>query len=356
MKKYILPSNVNWYRANMHCHSNISDGSFTPDKIKKVYKEMGYSIVAFTDHDILLDHSYLNDDSFLAITSSEYTVYADGTYYPKLYNGEFENEQAKIDDDWRRSKVMHLNIYSKDPHNEFQVAADEYSLWPQRGKWRNTGKCDGYHRSFSAESINEAIRRLNKAGFFVQLNHPNWSLNEHDDYINLKGLWSVEIFNYANERLTGAEYCPYIYDDMVRNGMYNLKCTMGDDNHNSGGETELCFGGSTFFGATELTYDNIIECMENGNFYCASGKNPPQIKALYVEDNIIKVDCSSATDVFITGYSRRFRHVSGEGITHAEFRLRPEDVFFRITVRDKYGNNAHTNYYNVKDFYEEINK
>ena len=83
-----------------------------------------YSIVAYTDHDILLDHSYLNDDSFLAITSSEYTVYADGTYYPKLYDGAFEDEKARADDEWRRSKAMHLCIYSKNPHNSFHPATD----------------------------------------------------------------------------------------------------------------------------------------------------------------------------------------------------------------------------------------
>jgi hypothetical protein len=55
----------------------------------------------------------------------------------------------------------------------------------------------------------------------------------------------------------------------------------------------------------------------------------------------------------INGYCRRYRNVSGENITHAEFTLRPEDVLFRITVRDKFGNNAHTHYYKVEDFYEE---
>jgi hypothetical protein len=101
------------------------------------------------------------------------------------------------------------------------------------------------------------------------------------------------------------------------------------------------------------TYEKIIDSMENGNFYCASGKNPPAINALYVEDNVIKIDCSPAADIFINGYCRGFRHINGEDITHAEFRLRPEDIFFRITVRDKFGNNAHTHYYKVEDFYKE---
>ena len=346
MKKYIISPELNWYRANMHCHSNISDGSLTPDKIKEEYKKRGYSIVAYTDHEILLDHSDLDDEEFLTLTSSEYSMTEDEPSFKSLR----ENDT----DTWRRRKTYHMCIYSKDQHNEFQPAADEPSLWPQNGKWRGQGKCDGYHREYTKERLNETIRRCNEAGFLVQLNHPNWSLNEREDYMGIEGLWSLEILNYATERLTGGEYCPYIYDDMVRNGMYNLYCTMGDDNHNRGGSLVASFGGSTFFGAKELKYDQIIEAMENGTFYCASGKNPPQIKALYVEDNIIKIDCTEASDVFLAGYSRAWRNVSSdEGITHAEFPLDKNDIMFRITVRDKYGNNAHTHYYKVDDYFEE---
>jgi len=346
MKKYIISPELNWYRANMHCHTNISDGSFSPEKVKEEYKKMGYSIVAYTDHEILLDHSDLNDDEFMALTSSEYSITEGVPSVPDY--GEFPIG------DWRKKKTIHMCIYSKDPHNEFQPAADDGSFaWIQKGKYVGLGKCDGYRREYTLESINETIKRCNDAGFFVQLNHPNWSLNEREDYINLKGLWSLEILNYATERLTGSEYCPYIYDDMVRNGMHNLYCSMGDDNHNRGGSLVASFGGSTFFGAKELKYDQIIEAMENGTFYCASGKNPPKINALYVEDNVIKVDCSSASDVFLNGFGRAFRNISGEDITHAEFPLWKEDNIFRITVRDKYGNNAHTHYYKVSDFYEE---
>jgi len=69
-------------------------------------------------------------------------------------------------------------------------------------------------------------------------------------------------------------------------------------------------------------------------------------------DNIIKVDCSPATDVIVTGLGRSFRpyNTDGNEVTHAEFRLEPQDIMFRVTVRDKYGNNAHTHYYKVDDF------
>ena len=345
MKKYILPDGLNWYRANMHCHTTCSDGTLTPEEVKEAYKNMGYSIVAYTDHEILLDHSDLNDEDFLAITSSEYSMNEAVPSFPKLSEGMY---------DWQRKKVYHMNIFSSDPHNVFQPAAHEDSIkWAENGKYVGTGKCDGYVRQYSKESINEVIRRCNEAGFLVQLNHPNWSLNEKEDYTGIEGLWSLEILNYATECISGAEYCPYIYDHMVRSGKNrNLFCNMGDDNHNRGGSFDHSFGGSTIIGAKELKYDQVMAALEKGEFYCASGKNPPKINALYVEDNVLKVDCSPATDVFVTGMGRNFRYANtnGEEITHAEFKLDPQDVMFRVTVRDKYNNNAHTHFYTVTDY------
>ena len=67
MKKYLLPENGTFYKANLHCHSVCSDGMFTPEELKTVYKGMGYSVLAITDHDILVAHDYLNDEEFITL-------------------------------------------------------------------------------------------------------------------------------------------------------------------------------------------------------------------------------------------------------------------------------------------------
>ena len=50
MRKYLLPEQGKFYRANLHCHTTVSDGKTTPEETKQFYKDEGYSIIAFTDH------------------------------------------------------------------------------------------------------------------------------------------------------------------------------------------------------------------------------------------------------------------------------------------------------------------
>ena len=63
MKTYLLPENGTFYKANLHCHTTISDGRMTPEEVKNAYKEQGYSIVAYTDHDVFIPHPELCEES-----------------------------------------------------------------------------------------------------------------------------------------------------------------------------------------------------------------------------------------------------------------------------------------------------
>ena len=67
MKKYLLPHGTNAYKANLHAHTNISDGALTSEQVKDLYKSNGYSVVAYTDHDLLIPHDELTDKDFLAL-------------------------------------------------------------------------------------------------------------------------------------------------------------------------------------------------------------------------------------------------------------------------------------------------
>ena len=93
MRKYLLPKEGNFYKANLHMHTTISDGHMTVEETKKAYMDKGYSIVAFTDHELMVPHNDLSDENFLAITSTEIII------------------DNRIEKDWSFNKTYHLNLY-----------------------------------------------------------------------------------------------------------------------------------------------------------------------------------------------------------------------------------------------------
>ena len=82
MRKYLLPETGTFFKANLHCHTTVSDGDMTPQDVKDDYTAQGYSVVAFTDHDVMLPHRELNDEKFLALNGFEIEAYYDEAYDP----------------------------------------------------------------------------------------------------------------------------------------------------------------------------------------------------------------------------------------------------------------------------------
>ena len=102
MKKYLLPKNGQFYKANLHCHTTVSDGKLSPAEIKDAYKSHGYSIVAYTDHDIMIPHDELNDEGFLALHGYEMEATAQGQAF-------------------KFRKTCHMCLIALDPDNLKQV-------------------------------------------------------------------------------------------------------------------------------------------------------------------------------------------------------------------------------------------
>ena len=82
-KIYLLSEKKNRYKANLHCHSTVSDGCYTPEQLKRIYKERGYAILAITDHEVLVPHNELSDDDFLLLPGYELQTFGD-KHLPKL--------------------------------------------------------------------------------------------------------------------------------------------------------------------------------------------------------------------------------------------------------------------------------
>ena len=92
----IFPKGKQQFKVNLHAHTNVSDGKFSPEEVKAIYKAEGYDAVAFTDHRKCVPHPELNDESFVALTGVELDFW--------------ETEETGA-----LSKAIHINAIAFDP-------------------------------------------------------------------------------------------------------------------------------------------------------------------------------------------------------------------------------------------------
>jgi len=304
-RKYLISNEGNWYKANMHCHTTVSDGKYTPAEIKELYKSHGYSIVAFSDHDILVPHPDLKDDEFLPITAIEPGVAYDVT-------------------EWRK-QAYHLNFYSKDENRDYLF---------------------DYEKIHTVENVNAIIAKGNAEGFLVQYNHPRWSQHESGSFTELKGLWGFEIFNTGCEVEYANGYGDEEYNQIMRRDQ-SVVPVAGDDNHNwtdYDGPYSDSFGGFTMIKAKDLKYDTVINAMIDGQLYASTG---PIIKSLYVENGEIHVETEPCCAVILRAQNRYHKAIRAldDSLTHSVFEIKDEYAFVRFEVIDTHNNKAITKAY-----------
>lgn len=334
MKKILFKAE-NMYKANLHCHTTISDGALTVEEIKEAYKNRDYSIVAFTDHRVLKVHSNLNDDSFLAINALEVDI-----------NEKYE--EGKAGKSWSNFKTYHLNLYAT------KTDMTETPPLPTMDY-------------FNLDAINKYIQDRRNEGFLVCYNHPYWSMQDFSDYGGLKGLFAMEIYNHGCEMAGYDGYHPRAYDEMLRVlaqskdiGRPSLYCVSADDNHNKNSldsPNSDSFGGFVMINSPKLEYECVMQALKQGDFYSSQG---PQIYEIAIlRDNKgkdrLNVKCSDAKliIVYTEGRKRYIKHAEGENLMQeAEFTL-TGDKYIRVTVRDRDGKDANSNAFWIDRINEE---
>lgn len=331
MRKYLLPQNGIFHKANLHAHSTGSDGIWTPEQMKSEFKKHGYDILCITEHEILCDYTYLSDEDFVFINGYEMSI------------NEAEGEK------WSQHKCVHLNLYSKTPDNK-TVCYDPDSVWfmskEDAVKVPHIGEF--YKKKFSTDGINDVISIANDNGYICCLNHPGWSLLNFSDYKDYNGLFAVEVYNtdcvdYGWNDDFGA------YESLVANGK-RIFPHMADDNHNPAdkGYGFGSFGGFDMIKTVNFTYDEIVNALARGDFYCSQS---PLIYDLYVEDNVVHIKTSAAVKITMSTGIRAVRSIAGKTpIYEAEFEIKDIYKFIRFTVTDENGKRALTRAYYIDEW------
>ena len=333
MKEYLLPPTGQFYKANLHCHTTVSDGRLTPAEVKELYRSLGYSIVAYTDHQILIPHPELADETFLP-----------------LYGYEDDVTEAAA---WPQAKTCHLCFIARDPENWIQPCFDPAHVRcghaPEHlAQARYDTMKPPYERRYTPECINDIIRQGVAGGYFVTYNHPTWSLEEYPQYMAYEGMHAMEIVNGSCEAGGYLDYNPRVYDDMLRGGK-RLFAVAADDNHNvHPADSRYSDSGVGFvmIKAERLEYRAVMDALFRGDFYASEG---PEIHALWKEDGRVHIECGPADRVILTTGTRDSHIVLAEGtpLTAAEFAIPANCGYFRLTVVDERGRHADTQAYFV---------
>ncbi len=332
MKKYLLPRDGSFYKANLHCHSTLSDGQMTPEELKAHYKGMGYSVLAITDHDIMVPHPELNDEAFLILTGYELEA----------------NEET--DKPWASTRSCHMCLIALEETSTRQVCwhPDKYLFGhsaEHKDKIAIDAETSPYIRHYSGEGVSDMMRIGREKGFFVTYNHPTWSLEDYSQYMSYHHMHAMEICNYGCVVEGYHEYNPRVYDDMLRGGK-RIFCIGADDNH-SGCDTG---GAWVMIKAERLSYRTITQALGKGHFYASQG---PEIHALWVEDGHISVETAPCREIVFTTGNRnalRLRAEPGKPLTGGSFALEDGMGYVRVTVMDENGRFADSNAY----FLDEI--
>ena len=261
MRTYLLPPEGNLYKANLHCHTTVSDGAFSPAEIKALYQSRGYHAVAFTDHQVCVPHPELNDENFVALTGIE-IAYGIG-----------------------KSTSIHACGIARDPQTQLEHP--------------NTIEND-------IQKLNAGIALLNEKNFITTLNHPRWSGLSPEDVAAIEGYSNMEVVNGYELMLDGYGDSSAVYEAQLRAGR-RIRPFAADDSHHSslpGAPGYEFFQGFTMLKAPALTYSDLIDALDGGAFYASTG---PIIENLWLEDGILHLECSPVRGVYVHGSLYRHR-------------------------------------------------
>lgn len=331
MRQYFISKTQRQYKANLHCHTTVSDGSLTPEEAKAAYQSAGYDILAITDHEVPKSYAHMTEPDFLMLTGYEAFIRPNPNYVYDPYNVE-----------------VHLNFFAKDPLNETVICYNQAS-----NKFFSKNNIDPdamrragseRQREYSVPYVNEFIRTAVENGYLVSYNHPVWSMEDEERILAYENIFSLEIENYGSHLSNHMEYSGALYDKMLRRRK-QVFCHGGDDNHNYkpfGDPACDSFGAWTMILADSLTYPAVIDAMEQGKMYASAG---PRIDELSIEDGVVHVECSPAREIILFSGSKAPKFIiapKGETITSADLPLDTIAPYFRVAVVDEQSHTAST--------------
>jgi len=285
----------NWYKGNLHTHTNNSDGELSPEEVLEGYKKHNYDFLAITDHNKVTEVEGYCQKDFLLLPGIEIDV-----------------DKSSLETPYH---LVGINI-----KKEIEVP-----LGPEARQQMK---------------VQQGIDFLKeKNGCMVILAHPYWSGLTMEELFSLEGQLGIEIYNFAALRGVGKGLSSVHWDALLAEGKLSWGFAV-DDAHFR--HTDA-YRGWIIVKAPALNKESIISSVRKGFFYSSSG---PKIKEVGFDGRRAYIHVSPVKVInFIcdNAQGRSIWEEDGKEFCESEFELKGEEKYLRIECIDKNGESAWTN-------------
>ena len=234
---FVAAVHAAWYKGQLHCHSNKSDGSLSPEALVSLYQGYGYHFVVVTDHNQVTNTTAYRTSTFLTLPGAEL-------------------------DDEMHVPMVHLNAIN--------VQATSLSA---------AGR---------APTMQDLINLAIDNGAIPQLNHPDWSNFAPPRVLLYPTLALMEVIQPSDE----LAYDASVWDAALSGGQ-QIYGTGTDDLHGSNGNRAWIV-----VQASSLTIPNVVTAIRSGNFYASQG---PTITEITMSGRTLSVTSSNGAQVQFVG-------------------------------------------------------
>ena len=285
-----------FYKGNIHTHSTVSDGHLTLADVCRVYQSAGYDFLSITDHFMkAFDYAMADTREF---RTADFTT---------IIGAELHTGRTELDELWHILAVGLPLDFAPYPEGETgaQVAA-----------------------------------RAMAAGAFVAAAHPNWYNLTENDVMALGDVHAIEVYNGTSADHNDKPDSWYMLDVLTARGRRYSACAT-DDAHFTPHRADALLGWVQVK-SESLDPDALVEALKVGDYYSSTG---PEIYDVdVIAGDKVRVRCSPASRVFVTGKGYTAASESGNGLTEIELDISGfNSPYGRVTVRDAKGGRAWSN-------------
>lgn len=282
-----------FWRGNLHGHSNLSDGKHSLTTVCELYSRAGYDFTCVTDHFRekygfpLADTRECRKDGFTTLIGAE----------------------------------LHAPVTSRGL--DWHILAVGLPLDFERGDATETGP--------------ELARRAATQGAFIAIAHPDWYQLQEQDGVALDAAHAVEIYNHTSHINTARGGGAAFYDNLLSAG-HRLGCIAVDDSH---WHEDDAFGAWVMVKAEYNEPEALLAALHAGNYYSSQG---PTIFDVEQHNHMLRIEHSPASRVLLLGAGRCSAVAHGHNQVRTELPLNEfANDWCRLVIVDAAGHCAWTN-------------